>query len=86
MKPPGSSATPPTFTFGSSASIVLPTPANPSPQATMFSAFSAPSQQSPFAAKPLFGVKKETETIQEETEEGEEGEMDETVQPQEPTS
>ncbi len=77
IKPPGSSATPPTFTFGSSASIVLPTPTNPSPQANMFSAFSGPNQPSPFAAKPLFGVKKETETITEEIEEGEEGEMEE---------
>lgn len=87
IKPPGSSAAPPTFSFGSSASIVLPTPANPSPQSSMFSAFSVANQPSPFAAKPLFGMKKEAETLTETKEqEGEDGEVEEGEQPPEPAA
>lgn len=90
MKPPGSSTAAPTFTFGSSSSIVLPTPANPSPQANMFSAFSSQNQAPSFTAKPLFSVKRE-EAKDEEKEEGEEGEeedgeMEETEQAQEADS
>jgi nucleoprotein TPR len=86
MKPPGSSTTAPTFTFGSSSSITLPTPSNPSPQANMFSAFSSQNQAPAFSAKPLFSVKKEEAKDDEDKEEGEEGEMEETEQPQEPES
>jgi hypothetical protein len=51
----------------------------------MFSAFSVSNQPSPFTAKPLFGTRKETETIPEaKEEEDEDGEVEESEQPQEP--
>jgi hypothetical protein len=90
MKPPGSSSTTPTFTFGSSTSIVLPTPANPVSVVNPFGAFSAQIQQSSFAAKPLFGARLDESAIaveegEEDEEEGEEGEMeDDGEQPHEP--
>jgi hypothetical protein len=86
MKPPGSSATAPTFTFGSSATIILPTPANPPPKLNPFGAFSGQVQQ-PSLAKPLFSTRQNESPkgeVEEPAEEEEEGEvMDDCEEPQE---
>lgn len=80
IKPPGSSTTTPQFTFGSSSSITLPTPAPKSPQNNMFNAFSSPT---PFnsggvTAKPLFGASnvEKVDAPAEDDETQEDGEMD----------
>ena len=85
IKPPGSSATPPQFTFGSSASITLPTPAQKSPQNSMFSAFSSGNtlfSSGGVTAIPLFGTKKNEEAgeSKNETDEQEEGEIEDAEQ------
>jgi hypothetical protein len=62
IKPPGSSATPPVFTFGSSSKITLPTPSLP-PPANPFGTFGATTSFGSFGAPaggimpsiPLFG-------------------------------
>jgi len=80
MKPPGSSSTVPTFSFGSSTSIVLPTPSAPAVARTNpFGAFSSTAQAQPtLAAMPLFGTTQEDkapdgaeEIAEEDEEEGE---------------
>jgi hypothetical protein len=87
IKPPGSSTAPPHFSFGTSSNIKLPTPANPSPQTSIFNAFSSPS---PFggvganqtsgisSSKPLFSTEEEKAESTKNSEETEEGEMEDT--------
>ena len=80
IKPPGSSATPPTFSFGSSSTIKLPTPSQNPPAISPFGAFNTPTtsfgSSAPAPAVSLFGAPPPQQPTEEEskTEPSKEGE------------